>query len=168
MLLWVTIIRRAGWLIPLAEEPLGWREKHLSSRISATATSQKKARPRNFLHCFHTEQPLWIPWVSDRALEIQLIWTPKEAEGRRSSLSSSEMLMLSSKNRLSASHQSFILMIPKGRDKNLQSTQIRRDIIDGEQKYYKPSATLCNERQCKHYHFLITATTFIHNEVIFK
>lgn len=92
---WVTRARRPGCLIPLAEELLGWREKYQSSRVSAMA----RKRPRNFLHCFHAEQPQWILWVSDRAVEILLIWTPREAEGRRSSLPSSEMLMLSSKNR---------------------------------------------------------------------
>lgn len=59
-------------------------------------------------------------------------------------------------------------MTLKGRDKNLQSTQIRRDIRDGEQKYYKSSATLCNERQSKHYHFIITAIAFSYSEAILK
>lgn len=80
--------------------------------------------------------------------------------------------MLSFKNgAMYASHhtQSFILMTLKGRYKNLQGTQIRRDIIDGEPKYYKSSTTLFSGflQQSKHHHFLVAAIAFTYTEANF-
>lgn len=55
----------------------------------------------------------------------------------------------------------------EGRDKNLQGSQIRRDIIDAEPKYYKSSTALFTGMKSKHHHILVGAVACSYSETNF-
>lgn len=139
----------------------------------------EKGQPPEFLllvscRTVSSEQDLWRLWIIAGALEIQLIWgkLPSYQERQKPGRVSQAERCWCSPSKTGATYashhtQSFILMTLKGRDENLQDTQIRRDIIDGEPKYDKSPTTLFTGRQSNYHHFLIEAIAVSYSKAMF-